>query len=63
MGRHSVIEPEEVGARYHHGITKAAVVGCVLDLLGEDIGGIDDARDVGDESGLVRVDLADFVLA
>ena len=57
-----MIEPEEVGARYHHGITKAAVVGCVLDLLGEDIGRIDDAQDVGDESRLVCVYFADLVL-
>ena len=36
-------EPEEVGSGYHHIITKAAVVGCILDFLGEDVGGIDDA--------------------
>ena len=54
-------EPEEVGSGYHHGITEAAVVGCILDFLGEDVGGIDDARDVGDVSGFVRVHFADLL--
>ena len=54
-------EPEEVGSGYHHGITKAAVVGCIRDFLGEDVGGIDDARDVGDAIGFVRMHLPDLV--
>ena len=43
-----MIEPEEVGSGYHHGITKAVVVPCILDIFGEDIEGIDDDWDVGD---------------
>ena len=54
-------EPEEVGLIYHYGITKAAVVGCILDFLGEDVGGIDDARDMGNVSGFVRMRFPDFV--
>ena len=54
---------EEVVARYHEGVAKAAVVGVVLDFFGEDVGGVNDAGDMFDVGVLCGLGFTDLVLA
>ena len=54
---------EEVGFGHHYGVPKTAEVRAVLNLLGEDVAGVDDVGDVDDCSGDVSADLADFYFA
>ena len=54
---------KEVLERYHHGVSNSSEVSSILHFFGEDIAGIDDARDVKDASDFVVDNLANFVLA
>ena len=39
---------EERGLRNHHGVTQATEMGSVFNFFGENVTGVDDARNMGD---------------
>ena len=63
MGGDGVAMAEERRPRHHHAVAEATEMGLVLHLLGEDVGSVDCARDMGDGNGAVGVNLPNLVFA
>ena len=53
---------EEGALGDHHGVAEATKMGAVLELFGEEVGGVDLAGDVGDGDPAVGMNFADLVL-